>query len=239
MQTNEIQSAADRITRELEAYSDPEKKIQLPRFFKTGQGQYGEGDRFIGVSVPNTRIVAKQHKNESLETTANLLNSPWHECRLCALLILVERFKKGDATERETLYRFYLDHTQHINNWDLVDLSAPYIVGEFLYDTSREELFRLAESTWLWNQRIAVVATLTFIRKGDLTTSLALAEQLLSHRHDLMHKAVGWVLREVGKRNKEALVQFLEKYSRSMPRTMLRYAIEKFPEEERRYFMKR
>lgn len=227
------------IQQELEAYADPVKKEFLPRFFKTGKGQYGEGDCFLGVLVSHTRKVAKRYKDTSFEVVAALLQNKWHECRLCALLMLVEHFKKSDAQGRKVVYEFYLKHTDRINNWDLVDLSAPYIVGEYLFNQSREDLYRLADSSWLWNQRIAVVATLALIRKGDFVDILALAEHLLTHRHDLIHKSVGWMLREVGKRDKDLLMQFLEKHCESMPRTMLRYSIEKFSEEERHYFMKR
>lgn len=263
------------IQQELEAYIDPVKKEYLPRFFKTGKGQYGEGDKFLGVVVPNTRLVAKQHKDEPFELMAELLQSEWHECRLCALLMLVERFKKCDEMERKRICEFYLTQTSRINNWDLVDLSAPGIVGEYLKDKPRDVLYRLAESSLLWDQRIAVVSTYTLIKNHDFIDIIRLAEYFLAHSgqgnahskqttahsfahsspdahsvhtnlhtvcsplHDLMQKAIGWMLREMGKRDKDLLVQFLEKHCRTMPRTMLRYAIEKFPEEERREFMKR
>lgn len=189
--------------------------------------------------VPNTRTVAKQHKDVPFAVMAELLQSQWHECRLCALLMLVERFKKSGEKERKLIYDFYLSQTARINNWDLVDLSAPGIVGEYLKDKSRDDLYRLADGVLLWEQRIAVVSTYTLIKNGDFTDILALSERLLHHPHDLMRKAVGWMLREMGKRDKDLLVQFLEKHSKVMPRTMLRYAIEKFPEEERKEFMKR
>lgn len=246
--------AAD-IRRELETYIDPVKREYLPRFFKTGKGQYGEGDRFLGVVVPNTRLVAKLYKDVPFEVMAELLQSEWHECRLCALLMLVERFKKSDENGRKSIYDFYLSQTACINNWDLVDLSAPGIVGEYLKERPRDILYRLAESPLLWEQRIAVVSTLTLIRNRDFIDILRLSEYFLLHKpltppgkgkrptapalHDLMQKAIGWMLREMGKRDKDLLVQFLEKYCTTMPRTMLRYAIEKFPEEERREFMKR
>lgn len=229
----------EEIRKELEAYIDPVKREYLPNFFKTGKGQYGEGDKFLGVVVPNTRLVAKKHKEEPFEVMAGLLQSEWHECRLCALLMLVERFKKSAEKERKVIYDFYLMQTAHINNWDLVDLSAPYIVGEYLKDKPREDLYRLADSTLLWDQRIAVVATVTLIRNNDFIDILRLAELLLHHPHDLMQKAVGWMLREMGKRDKDLLLQFLDKYALDMPRTMLRYSIEKLTEEERRHYMKR
>lgn len=229
----------EEIRKELETYIDPVKREYLPNFFKTGKGQYGEGDKFLGVVVPNTRLVAKKHKEEPFEVMAGLLQSEWHECRLCALLMLVERFKKSGEKERKMIYDFYLMQTARINNWDLVDLSAPYIVGEYLKDKPREDLYRLADSTLLWDQRIAVVATITLIRNGDFIDILRLAELLLHHPHDLMQKAVGWMLREMGKRDKELLLQFLDQYARDMPRTMLRYSIEKLTEEERKHYMKR
>lgn len=230
---------AKAIRKELEKYIDPAKREFLPRFFKTGKGEYGEGDKFLGVVVPNTRQVAKQYKDVPFEVMAELLQSEWHECRLCALLMLVGRFRKSNEMGRKAIYDFYLSQTARINNWDLVDLSAPGIVGEYLKDKPRADLYRLADSPWLWDQRIAVVSTHTLIRNGDFFDILALAERLLTHKHDLMQKAVGWMLREMGKRDKDLLVQFLEKHSKVMPRTMLRYAIEKFSEEERREFMKR
>lgn len=239
LSAEETAERAARIRQELETYIDPVKREILPRFFKTGKGQYGEGDKFLGVTVPNARSVAKMHKDEPFGVLAALLQSPWHECRLCALLVLVERFKKSDEKERKAIYDFYLSQTSRINNWDLVDLSAPGIVGEYLKDKSREDLYRLAESSLLWEQRIAVMATYTLIKNHDFIDILALSERLLRHEHDLMRKAVGWMLREMGKRDKDLLVQFLEKHCKTMPRTMLRYAIEKFPEEERREFMKR
>ena len=239
LSAEETAERAARIRQELETYIDPVKREVLTRFFKTGKGQYGEGDKFLGVTVPNARSVAKMHKDEPFGVLAALLQSPWHECRLCALLVLVERFKKSDEKERKAIYDFYLSQTSRINSWDLVDLSAPGIVGEYLKDKSREDLYRLAESSLLWDQRIAVVATYTLIKNHDFIDILALSERLLHHEHDLMRKAVGWMLREMGKRNKDLLVQFLEKHCKTMPRTMLRYAIEKFPDEERREFMKR
>ncbi len=231
---------AEEIQHALAQYSDPVKREVLPRFFKTGKGQYGEGDRFLGVIVPHTRQVAKLCKDVSFEDMEELLQSPWHECRLCALLILVERFKKAKADERKRIFDFYLTQTEHINNWDLVDLSAPSIIGTYLLDKSREILDELAVSPLLWNQRIAIVSTLTFIRNNDFADTLRLSEHFLAQpgrMHDLMQKAIGWMLREVGKRDKDLLVQFLEKYAATMPRTMLRYAIEKFPAEERQTFM--
>ena len=183
--------------------------------------------------------MAKRHKDAPFEVMVELLQSEWHECRLCALLMLVERFKKCDEKDIHPTINFYLTQTARINNWDLVDLSAPGIVGEYLKDKPRDVLYRLADSDLLWDQRIAVVSTYTLIKNDDFIDIIALSEHFLHTRHDLMRKAVGWMLREMGKRDKDLLVQFLEKHCKLMPRTMLRYAIEKFPEEERKQFMQR
>lgn len=223
------------VLRELRAHSDEEKRQILPRFFKTGKGQYGEGDRFIGVIVPNTRKVAKANAGLPLDVVEMLLESEWHEARLCALLILIGKYKNDPGN----IVRFYLHHTRWINNWDLVDLSAPYILGTYLVDRDdRRILYELASSTLMWEQRIAVVSTLMLIRNNQFVDTLQLAEKLLFTRHDLMQKAIGWMLREVGKRDRKLLTGFLEKYGSVMPRTMLRYAIEKFPPEQRNCFMK-
>ena len=225
-----------RITKALRTYSDEEKKVLLPRFFKTGKGEYGEGDRFIGVIVPNTRKVAREHAGVSWEVIEALLESEWHECRLCALLILVERYKKCP----EETVRFYLEHTKGINNWDLVDLSAPYILGRHLTGTAdREVLYKLAGSDNMWDQRIAVVSTLALIRDNQFGDTMKLADMFLDTRHDLMQKAVGWMLREVGKRDERTLTDFLDRHCLQMPRTMLRYAIEKFTPEQRAHYMRR
>ncbi len=230
---------AKNIQKELETYSTPEKKEYLPYFFKTGKGQYGEGDKFLGVVVPDTRKIAKKYKSISFDEIVKLLDSEYHECRLCALLILVERFKKAKEDERKEIYDFYLSKTARINNWDLVDLSAKDIVGEYLADKDRSVLYRLAESPLLWDQRIAVIATYAFIRRNDHKDILALSEKLLDHKHDLMHKAMGWMLRETGKKDMKALTGFLDKYHKVMPRTMLRYSIEKLSAEERAHYMKK
>ncbi|MDR1881608.1 MAG: DNA alkylation repair protein [Prevotella sp.] len=227
------------IQKELESYSTPEKKEFLPCFFKTGKGQYGEGDEFMGVVVPDIRKVAKKYKDIPLAGLTGLLKSKYHECRLCALCILVERFKKAKETERKEIYDYYLSQTGYINNWDLVDLSAKDIVGEYLVDKDRSVLYKLAESDLLWDQRISILATFAFIRRGDLVDIFALSEKLLRHKHDLMHKAIGWMLREAGKKDKDKLCTFLDRYHKEMPRTMLRYSIEKFSPEERSHYMKR
>lgn len=224
------------ITKALRSHADEEKKIVLPRFFKTGKGEYGEGDRFMGVIVPNTRKVAKEHADASWEVIEALLESEWHECRLCALLILVGRFRK---LPEETV-GFYLRYTRGINNWDLVDLSAPYILGRHLTGSSdRSILYTLAESDNMWEQRIAVVSTLALIRDNQFDDTMKLAETFLDTRHDLMKKAVGWMLREVGKRNGKLLTDFLDRHCAQMPRTMLRYAIEKLTPQQRAHYMRR
>ena len=225
---------------ELQSIGSLEKAVHLSRFFKTGPGQYGEGDRFLGVMVPYSRAIAKANKAMPLEEVQLLLESPWHEARLCALLILVYRFKERKITEeeREQIYSFYIKNARRCNNWDLVDLSCRDIVGEYLVDKDRSILYRLADSENLWEQRIAVVATWAFIRRSDFNDTLALAERFMAHKHDLMHKAVGWMLREVGKKDRETLTNFLEKNATQLPRTTLRYAIEHYPEPQRQYFLK-
>lgn len=233
-----LKSAAEysKIIKELRGLSDDEKKTVLPRFFKTGKGEYGEGDRFLGVIVPNTRKVAKNHKDSPYIVIEMLLESEWHECRLCALLMLIEKYRK----EPDEAVHFYLTHTKGINNWDLVDLSAPYILGDYLKDkTDRNVMYALAGSSVMWERRIAVVSTLMLIRHGQFDDTIRLAESLIDSKHDLMQKSIGWMMREVGKRDKGLLVQFIEKHKHEMPRTMLRYAIEKFPEPERREFMRK
>lgn len=219
----------------LSARSNDEKKIVLPRFFKTGKGQYGEGDMFLGVTVPNIREVAKEFKDANLETIEKMIHSPWHEMRMCALLILVNNSKKNVTKES---FDFYLSKTQHINNWDLVDLSAPQIIGRYLLDKNRDILYKLAESDLLWDNRIAIVSTLTFIRDNDLDDTYNLSLKMMRHKHDLMHKAIGWMLREAGKRDTERLYNFVMEHKSVMPRTMLRYSIEKFDKETRQELMK-
>lgn len=231
---------ADFILSELRSVGSAEKAVHLSRFFKTAPGQYGEGDLFLGVVVPQTRSIAKENKTAPLEELQKLLDSPWHEARLCALLILVLRYKDRKTTQedRDNIYRFYLKNTRRCNNWDLVDLSCRDIVGEYLVDKDRSPLYRLAESDNLWEQRIAVVSTWAFIRRSDFTDILTLAEYFIMHKHDLMHKAVGWMLREVGKRDRDTLTDFLERFATRLPRTSLRYAIEHYPEDQRQYFLK-
>lgn len=217
----------------LRSFSDPEVAIILSRFFKTGPGQYGEGDRFIGVKVPVTRKVAKEFRSLPLAEAENLLHSEIHEKRLLALVILVGQFEKGDDATRKLIFDLYLANTRHVNNWDLVDLSAPQIVGGYLETRSRKPLDRLSKSKSLWERRISILATHWGIRHGDFVDTIKIAEKLLGDKEDLIHKAVGWMLREVGKRDVAVLEEFLGKHCRTMPRTMLRYAIERFPDEKR------
>ena len=203
------------------------------RFFKTGKGQYGEGDQFLGIRVPVLREQAKKFKDAPLADIQVLLGSVYHEERLCALLLLVQKFYKADERERKILYDFYLKNSRHINNWDLVDLSAYLIVGAYLADKDKKPLYLLARSQSLWERRIAILSTFHFIKNSSFDDTLAIAEILLDDRQDLMHKATGWMLREVGKRDVLVLKKFLAVHGARMPRTMLRYAIEKFPENER------
>ena len=232
--------AAD-VQKELKNIADPDKVAILQRFFKTGPGHYGEGDIFIGVMVPQSRKVAKKFSQLPLEEVSILLYSRIHEERLVALLILVWRYSTSSNREKEEIVKFYLDHIKQVNNWDLVDLSAPNILGAHLLVDNRDKtlLYRLARSENVWERRIAIVATHYFIRKGYFSDTLKIAEMLLQDRHDLIHKAAGWMLREVGKRNAVTEVAFLEKHCRVMPRTMLRYAIEILPESKKRLYKKK
>ena len=227
------------ITSELQALTNAEKREIFPRFFKAGKGEYGEGDRFLGVTVPNIRAIAKLHKDISIEEIRDLIQSEWHEVRLCALIIMVEKSKKKDEALRQQLFELYLSQTDRINNWDLVDLSCRFIIGEYLLDKSRDILYQLAQSPLLWDNRIAIVSTYAFIRKGQLEDTYALSDLMMQHPHDLMHKAIGWMLREAGKRNPERLYDYVMSHRADMPRTMLRYAIEKFSPKERAILMKR
>ncbi|MBW4723650.1 DNA alkylation repair protein [Prevotella melaninogenica] len=227
------------ITNRLQALSDAEKREIFPKFFKAGKGEYGEGDRFLGVTVPNIRAIAKLHKDISIEEIRELIQSEWHEVRLCALIIMVEKSKKKDEALRKELFNLYLSQTKRINNWDLVDLSCRFIIGEYLLDKSRDILYQLAQSPLLWDNRIAIVSTYAFIRKGQLEDTYALSDLMMQHPHDLMHKAIGWMLREAGKRDSERLYDYVMSHRADMPRTMLRYAIEKFSPKERAILMKR
>lgn len=229
---------AEDVKNELKKYAVKSKADFLPRFFKTGPGHYGEGDIFIGVVVPDIRIVAKKFFTLSLVEIKKLLYSKIHEERLCALLILVEQYGKADEIDNKKIFDFYIKNAKQVNNWDLVDLTAPKIVGEYLLDKPRGLLYKLAISRNLWEKRISILATFAFIKRGEFKDTFKISEILLSNTHDLMHKAVGWMLREVGKKNQVEEEKFLKKHYKKMPRTMLRYAIEKFPEEKRLRYLK-
>jgi 3-methyladenine DNA glycosylase AlkD len=224
---------------DLEKYSDPVYAERLQRFFKTGKGGYGEGDLFIGVRVPDQRRVAKKYKELSLHDSSVLLQSEVHEHRLTALFILVEQYIKGDEKTRKKIVKLYLKNVAYVNNWDLVDSSAPKILGEWLIDKSRDLLYEMAESRVLWERRISIISTFAFVARGELEDSLELAKALIDDKHDLIHKASGWVLREVGKKDQNTLEDFLQKNSHRMPRTMLRYAIEKLPPSKKQFYMKK
>jgi len=228
---------AKMIQSRLRQFASKAKAALLQRFFKTGPGQYGEGDKFLGVMVPQTRQVVKEFLDTPLAEVVKLLRSPWHEERLCALLLLVSKFERGDDVMRKKVFGLYLRNTQYVNNWDLVDLSAHKIVGPYLDGGSRSLLHRLVRSKSLWERRIAVVATFPYIGRSDFADSLALAQKLLNDDHDLMHKAVGWMLREVGKKDTVVLEEFLKKHHHAIPRTTLRYAIERFPEAKRKRYL--
>ena len=232
-------SNQEQVKADLEKLSDPEHAMKLQGFFKTGKGQYGEGDIFIGVRVPDQRRIAKKYRNISLTDVLELLRSEIHEHRLTALFILTEQFNKGDEETRQRIVDLYLSNTAYVNNWDLVDSSAHKILGAWLVDKPRGVLYDLARSESLWERRISIISTFAFIHRGDLGDALALAEALVDDGHDLIHKASGWVLREIGKKDQSVLEAFLLEHSETMPRTMLRYAIERLPEERRRFYMRR
>lgn len=228
---------SDDVKNELLKIQDPVKAIELSRFFKTGKGQYGEGDVFLGIRVPDQRKTARKFTNIELKDLTKLLSDPVHECRLTALLILVNKYEKNES-DRQKIMDFYIENISFINNWDLVDLSAPKIPGHWLYEKERKLLFKLAASGDLWKQRIAVLSTYYFIKKGDFSDTFSLSELLLTHEHDLIHKAVGWMLREIGKIDEGREEIFLKLHYTKMPRTMLRYAIERFEEEKRQKYLK-
>jgi 3-methyladenine DNA glycosylase AlkD len=274
------------LRKELKNLADPVRAKHMQRYFKTGKGEYGEGDVFLGLTVPTSRKLAKKYTKLSFKGIGSMLASKFHEERLIALLILVQKFNKGDEKKQKEVYEFYLNNTDGINNWDLVDLSSHEIVGKYLLSSTRslnnssapsgntnlaydgasnlpavssylrdskrtmknqfreesnpeEILFRLAKSKNIWERRIACISTFEFIRKNRFEISIKLAEMLINDKHDLMHKAVGWMLREVGKKDLKTEIKFLDKYYKKMPRTMLRYAIEKFPEKQRLAYLKK
>ena len=223
---------------QLKKLANPQKAIGVARFFKTGKGEYGEGDIFLGITVPQIRIVAKQCKDLSLKEIQKLLQSKIHEERLLALIILVNQFKKADEDKQKQIFDLYLSNTKYINNWDLVDVSAEYIIGGYLINRSKTILKTLAQSKLLWERRIAIMATFQFIKQKQHEHTFIIAKILLKDEHDLIHKAVGWMLREVGKRISESIEEtFLQQHHQQMPRTMLRYAIERFKEKKRKKYL--
>jgi 3-methyladenine DNA glycosylase AlkD len=226
-----------KIKTELEQLGNPLHAEALQRFFKTGPGEYGEGDLFRGIKMPTLRKLTKKYCGISCEDAEKLLSSKHHEDRMLALLILDEQYRNADAPHKKRIYTVYLKNTRFINNWDIVDVTVHHIVGAYLMDRDKKVLFRLAQSKMLWERRIAVIATFYFIRHGRFYETLKIAEMLLADPHDLIHKAVGWMLREIGKRDLAAEEQFLRKHYHTMPRTMLRYAVERFPEEKRRAYL--
>lgn len=227
----------DDLRRALIEQADPDRALELQRFFKTGKGQYAEGDRFLGLTVPSTRATAASYTDFGLDELLELLQDDWHEVRLASLILMTGLFKRADPWQQHRILNAYLGHTRHINNWDLVDVSAHKIAGPWFLNRDRHRLDGLVDSAWLWDRRIAVVATACFIRNGDLRSTFGYAERLLQDPHDLMHKACGWMLREAGKRDIDALRAFLARHAPVMPRTMLRYAIEKMEPAERLQWM--
>lgn len=229
---------------DLKILANPQKARILARFFKTGKGEYGEGDQFLGIMTGPLRQLSRKYQALSFWDLQKLLNGKFHEERTLAVMILVGQYEKGERVKREEIFKFYLKNTKRINNWDLVDISAPKIVGEYIWimdngncGIGREILYRLARSENLWERRIAIISTFAFIRKNDFVDTLKIAEILLTDKHDLIHKAVGWMLREIGKKDQKAEEVFLKKHYRTMPRTMLRYAIEKFPQKKREFYL--
>jgi len=225
------------LRKEIKTLSSPEVSKTMQWFFKTGKGEYGEGDVFVGLKVPTQRKLAREFKDLALIELKVLLNSPVHEERLISLFILVDRYGKGNEKEKAEIFSFYLKNRKGVNNWDLVDLSAPKIIGKHLLKRNKSLLFKFALSKNLWERRIAVLSTYEFIRNNDFAVNLQISEMLLQDKHDLIHKAVGWMLREIGKRDLQAEENFLKINYKKMPRTILRYAIEKFPETKRKQYL--
>lgn len=242
MQTSNMSLSA--LKSEIKSLSNAKQAKLLQRYFKTGKGEYGEGDVFLGLKVPQVRKIAIKHKDLPLEDIETLLKSTIHEERLCALLILVHNFEKN-PDKRQEIFKIYIKNTLYINNWDLVDLSSPNIFGRFIFNAGKSNpvyggiLFRFAHSNNLWEKRIAIISTVYFIRNHRFDETLEISELLMNDKHDLIHKAVGWMLREVGKKDQKVEEDFLKKHYKQMPRTMLRYAIEKFPEEKRKMYLEK
>lgn|SRR3989338_5742552 len=226
-----------RLKSELRKYSDKKKAKILQRFFKTGPGEYAEGDIFLGIKVPILRALAERYQCLELNEILKLLKSRIHEERLLSLFLLILKYRKVNLSRKEKIYKAYLNCSKYINNWDLVDATAKHIIGDFLKDKDRVPLYKLARSDSLWERRIAILSTFHFIENNDFGDTLKIAEILISDPHDLIHKAVGWMLREVGKRDRGSEENFLKKYCTAMPRTMLRYALERFPETKRQAYL--
>jgi len=231
----------NQLKKDLQKLANPEKAKLLSRFFKTGKGQYGEGDIFLGITVPDQRKVSKEYPKLQLNEIHELLSSKIHEHRLTSLFVLISKFEKGNNKLKKEIFDFYLQNTKNINNWDLVDLSAPKISGAYMLDNPKEKkiLYKLAKSNHLWEKRIAVLSTFAFIKNNDFDDAIKIAEMLLKDKHDLIYKAVGWMLREIGKKDQETEEKFLKKHCKEMPRTMLRYAIEKFQKNKKEFYMKK
>lgn len=225
------------IKNEFQVLKNPDQAAHLQRYFKTGKGEYGEGDIFLGIRVPVVRKIARKYKTLPLDVVIEFIKSPFHEERLFGLVVLTNIFNKAAQEEREYIYKLYLNNTEYINNWDLVDISAGKIVGAYLFNYDRKPLYLLTKSDDLWERRIGIMSTSYFITKNDFTDTLKIAEMLLEDTEDLIHKAAGWMLREIGKRDIKTEESFLKRHYHKMPRTMLRYAIEKFPEEKRQRYL--
>ncbi len=229
---------AKELEKELNSYEDPARAVHSQRFFKTGKGQYGEGDVFIGLTVPQTRLVCKKYMDLPVNEIEKLLESPIHEHRLVAVIIMRQQAERANSVLRKTLYDLYLRRTDRVNNWDIIDISCHKIVGAYLVDKDRAILYKLARSKQMWERRIAIGSTAHFISKNDLDDTFKMAEILLNDKEDLMHKATGWMLREAGKKDEARLKEFLDRYANVMPRTMLRYSLEKLHPADRTHYMK-
>ena len=234
---NSVLFMLTQLKKDLQKLKNPKKAKILARFFKTGKGEYGYGDVFLGLMVPESRKIAIKYKDMPFNDIKTLLKSKIHEERLIALLMLVHNYKNGNTAEKEKIYNFYLKNTKLINNWDLVDLTADKIIGAHLIDKDKSILYKLARSGNVWERRIAIISTFYFIRNGKYEETFRISKLLLNDKYDLIHKAVGWMLRELGKRNQEEEEKFLRKYFKNMPRTMLRYAIERFEEDKKKFYL--
>ena len=228
----------NQIKKELKQITDPIRARHESRYFKTDKGEYGEGDLFLGIKTEHKRKLAKKYSELPLKDTKYLITSKFHDYRFIALVILINKYRKADNQLKKKIFDFYLKHTKYINNWDLVDISADHIIGNYLLDKNRKILYKLVKSKSLWEKRISAIATFRFIKENDFKDSLKIAEILLKDEHDLIHKAVGWMLREVGKKDQVVEERFLKEYYQKMPRTMLRYAIERFEESKRQKYLK-